>query len=141
MVICPLGNELKNPPTNYTHILINGKLSKLQEGKVKFICKLSFKLTDYRINSISEQISKSFNEVDDSPLLKFFDMLDKVNQLDRYIVSHPKVQKLLHSEEKFDLVISELALNEAMLGKIIYPTHNSNLYTRTVLKIFINVCF
>lgn len=62
-------------------------------------------------------MAQTFNEVDDSPILKFIDMLNKTNELAKYFVTYPKVQQLLSSENKFDLVISELALNEALLGK------------------------
>lgn len=62
-------------------------------------------------------MTKSFTEVDDSPILKFIDTLNQTNVIARNIVSHPKIQELLSSNEKFDLVISELALNEALLGK------------------------
>lgn len=62
-------------------------------------------------------MTKSFTKVDDSPILKFIDMLNQTNAIARNLISHPKVKKLLSSNEKFDLVISELALNEALLGK------------------------
>lgn len=58
-----------------------------------------------------------FNEVDVSPALKFKDMINKTVTLTKYSITHPDVQKLLKSNAKFDLVISEVALNEAVLGE------------------------
>jgi hypothetical protein len=60
-----------------------------------------------------------FQEVDDSPFLKFNDMINKTITMVNYTITHPDVQALLRSDKKFDLVISELALNEAVFGKSI----------------------
>lgn len=62
-------------------------------------------------------MDQMFNEVDVSPALKLGDMLNKTITMTNLTIRHPKVQKLLKSEVKFDLVISELALNEAIFGK------------------------
>lgn len=51
-----------------------------------------------------------------SPIVKFKEMLGQTIEATSYVVMHPNVQKLLKSNIKFDLVISELALNEALLG-------------------------
>ena len=58
-----------------------------------------------------------FNEVDVSPAFKLEDMLNKTVTMTNLTIRDPKVQKLLKSELKFDLVISELALNEAVFGE------------------------
>lgn len=34
-MICPEGNELKNPPVNYTNILVGGRILKQLDG-IKF---------------------------------------------------------------------------------------------------------
>lgn len=62
-------------------------------------------------------MDKFFDEVDVSPALKFNEMMNQTITMTKYVITHPDVQKLLKSEQKFDLVISELALNEAVLGK------------------------
>lgn len=61
-----------------------------------------------------------YDEVDISPVLKFKEMLNHTAVMTRYIITHPKIQKLLKSDVRFDLVISELALNEALLGNKIF---------------------
>lgn len=57
-----------------------------------------------------------FDEVDVSPFLKFQDMINQTVFMANYFITHPKIQTLLKSDAKFDLIISELALNEALLG-------------------------
>ena len=57
-----------------------------------------------------------FDEVDVSPILKFQEMMNNTARMTEYVITHPKVQTLLMSDVKFDIVISELALNEATLG-------------------------
>lgn len=63
-------------------------------------------------------MTRKFDEVDNSPILSFFEMLNLTNDLVRYFITYPKIQQLFNAENKFDLVISELALNEAILGKL-----------------------
>lgn len=62
-----------------------------------------------------------FDEVDISPALKFREMLNHTVVMTKFVITHPKIQTLLKSDAKFDLVISELALNEALLGKLKFP--------------------
>ena len=50
-------------------------------------------------------------------MFKFGEMINNTVFMAKYVIGHPDVQKLLKSDVKFDLVISELALNEAILGK------------------------
>jgi hypothetical protein len=59
-----------------------------------------------------------FDDVDVSPALKFKEMLNQTVAMTNYVIRHSKVQSLLKTGPKFDLVISELALNEAVLGRI-----------------------
>jgi hypothetical protein len=61
-------------------------------------------------------MDKLFEEVDISPSFKFKEMMNQTVTMTNYVVTHPKVQSLLKTGPKFDLVISELALNEAVLG-------------------------
>lgn len=63
-------------------------------------------------------LDKLFDEVDVSPVLKFNEMLNQTITMTNYVITHPNVQNLLKSNAKFDLVISELALNEAVLGEL-----------------------
>lgn len=62
-------------------------------------------------------MDKIFDEVDVSPMLKFKEMLNQTISMTKFVITHPKIQKLLKSDASFDLVISELALNEALLGE------------------------
>ncbi|KAG5671714.1 hypothetical protein PVAND_001894 [Polypedilum vanderplanki] len=94
VVISPEGNELKNPPANYTNIVIGNEI----------------------IEEYEKNIHNMFNEVDVNPLFKFYDMLKKTTLATEFIIRNEKTQELLKSDIKFDLVISELALNEAVLG-------------------------
>lgn len=57
-----------------------------------------------------------FDEVDVSPALKIGDMLNQTLTMTKFVINHPNIQKLFKSKAQFDLVISELALNEALLG-------------------------
>jgi hypothetical protein len=64
-----------------------------------------------------EYITKTFDEVDDSPIVKFIEVVDRTVDITKAVISFPAVQELLKSDQEFDLVISEIALNEATLGK------------------------
>lgn len=64
----------------------------------------------------SEHMDRMFDEVDVSPYLKFKEMINLTVRASKYVITHPEIQKLLKSDIRFDLVISELALNEALLG-------------------------
>lgn len=64
-------------------------------------------------------MTKTFDEVDASPLITFFQITNKTYHLTKFTISSPDVQKLLKSDQKFDLVISEIALNEATLGELL----------------------
>lgn len=58
-----------------------------------------------------------FDEVDESPATKLPEMLNNTINITNYVITHSAVQELLKSDVQFDLVISELAMNEAVLGK------------------------
>lgn len=47
----------------------------------------------------------------------FAEKLNLAAKIVNYTIQHPEVQNLLNSEKKFDLVISELAVNEAVFGE------------------------
>lgn len=66
----------------------------------------------------SEHMDRMFDEVDVSPYLKFKEMINVTVRASKYVITHPEIQKLLKSDIRFDLVISELALNEALLGAL-----------------------
>lgn len=59
-----------------------------------------------------------FDNVDISPVLKFQDMIDQTAFMTEFFITHPKIQTLLKSKQNFDLIISELAFNEALLGNV-----------------------
>lgn len=65
-----------------------------------------------------EHMDRMFDEVDVSPYLKFKEMINVTVRASKYVITHPEIQKLLKSDIRFDLVISELALNEALLGAL-----------------------
>lgn len=62
-------------------------------------------------------MDKMFDDVDVSPALKFKETLNQTVTMTKFVITHHKIQQLLKSNVTFDLVISELALNEALLGK------------------------
>lgn len=64
-------------------------------------------------------MNRMFDEVDVSPYLKFKEMINLTVKTSKYVIKHPEIQKLLKSDIRFDLVISELALNEALLGRCV----------------------
>lgn len=59
-----------------------------------------------------------FDEVDINPVLQLSGMLNLTTRAVKYTIEHSAVQSLLRSNIKFDLVISELAMNEAVLGML-----------------------
>jgi uncharacterized protein (DUF2344 family) len=63
---------------------------------------------------------KAFDEVDNLPIISFFEILNKTHLLTEKIITDADVQNLLKSDQKFDLVISEISLNEATLGECEY---------------------
>lgn len=89
-------------------------------------------------NLLAAVMNNMFNEVDVSPFLKFKDVLNQTYFATKYIVTHPRVQKLLKSDVKFDLVISELALNEAVLGELELSQHKLLRYV-DVFKRFLGI--
>lgn len=62
-------------------------------------------------------MDRLFEETDINPALMMRDMLNSTNAMTNYTINHPDVQKLLKSDKKFDLVISEVFLNDAFLGR------------------------
>lgn len=90
---------LKKPPKNYRDI----------------------PLTDERIVEVFQaEMDKSFEANEKSPLFVMRDWFKDCALMNEYTLNDPAVQKLLNSKtEKFDLVIIELLMNEALLGKIL----------------------
>jgi hypothetical protein len=68
-------------------------------------------------------MNEIFDDVDVNPIFKFQEMLNHTATATEYIIKHPKTVDLLQSNVKFDLVISELALNDALLGNICFPIY------------------
>lgn len=62
-------------------------------------------------------MEKVFDQVDDSPLKTFKEGITLMSTSIENMIAHPKVKALLQPDVKFDLVISELSLNEALFGK------------------------
>lgn len=62
-------------------------------------------------------VDQSFDEIDVHPALKLRQIFKFTIAMTKYFVTHSKVQELLKSTAKFDLVISGLVLNEALLGE------------------------
>ena len=65
----------------------------------------------------AEFADKSFDEVDVNPALLIGEMFNRTHFMTRKFITDPNIQALLKSDAKFDLVITELAMNEAVLGK------------------------
>lgn len=61
-------------------------------------------------------MNKVFDEVDINPAFKFKELLNLSSLAVDYTIRHPETQALLRSGKTFDLVISEQAINEALLG-------------------------
>lgn len=114
-VIHPAGNELKNPPVNYTNIILDGELTETFRGfEIVLSCNCTWLLNEF---FFTEVMDKMFDDVDVSPALKFKETLNQTVTMTKFVITHHKIQQLLKSNVTFDLVISELALNEALLGK------------------------
>ena len=60
---------------------------------------------------------KMFDVVDANIFLKLYGAFGKTLHITKVFATDPNVQTLLKSDAKFDLVISELIMNEAVLGK------------------------
>lgn len=67
-------------------------------------------------DTFQEELDASFEDthVNIVMLLKFW--FDSVAQMQEFTMSDPAVQKLLHSNEKFDICIIEFLMNESLLG-------------------------
>ncbi|XP_038117139.1 UDP-glycosyltransferase UGT4 [Culex quinquefasciatus] len=85
--------KLPNAPTNYRHV-------ELETDKELF-------------NNI---VNKLFNNHNVNPIQKMITLYTEVNYFSNSTLNSPNVQKLLHSGEKFDLIILEIFLDHALLG-------------------------
>lgn len=65
---------------------------------------------------VTDTIDRLFDEVDVNPAFKLGEMIDNTINMTRQTIMHPDVQALFKPGVKFDLVISEIMLNEAVLG-------------------------
>lgn len=63
-------------------------------------------------------MNKMFDNVDKNPASVFVDMINTTALMTEFLIKHDKVQELFKSKVKFDLVIAEVFLNEALLGKM-----------------------
>jgi hypothetical protein len=61
-------------------------------------------------------MSGIFDDVDVNPVFKFQEMINQTALATELVIKHPRTRELLKSDATFDLVISELALNEGLLG-------------------------
>ncbi|EDS33967.1 UDP-glucuronosyltransferase 2B15 [Culex quinquefasciatus] len=85
--------KLPNAPTNYRHV-------ELETDKELF----------------NNMVNKLFNNHNVNPIQKMITLYTEVNYFSNSTLSSPNVQKLLHSGEKFDLLILEIFLDHALLG-------------------------
>lgn len=67
-------------------------------------------------DAFQEEMDESFEDTTANivELLKFW--FDNIARMQEYTMSDPAVQKLLHSNEKFDICIIEFLMNESLLG-------------------------
>lgn len=67
-------------------------------------------------DSFQEELDASFDDTNASmfELLKFW--FDNIARMQEFTLSDPAVQKLLHSNEKFDICVVEFLMNESLLG-------------------------
>jgi hypothetical protein len=67
-------------------------------------------------DSFQEELDRSFDDVTESivSLMKFW--FDNIARMQDYTLSDPAVQKLLHSNETFDICIIEFLMNESLIG-------------------------
>ena len=67
-------------------------------------------------DAFNEELDATFEETSTSMvvLLKFW--FDNIARMQEYTMSDPEVQKLLNSDEKFDICIIEFLMNESLLG-------------------------
>lgn len=86
---------MPNPPENFTNV----------EGVGKEF-----------VNVFDKRKDSFFKETDVHPTTKLKEMYGLTYKLTEDTIKSPGVQKLLRPEVKFDLVISELFLNDALLG-------------------------
>lgn len=63
-----------------------------------------------------EKIAELFNEVGNNPITMLSDMINNTLTMTKSAITNQKVQDLLKPGVKFDLVISEIMMNEAVLG-------------------------
>lgn len=67
-------------------------------------------------DSFQEELDASFDDTDANMfvLLKFW--FDTIAKMQRFTLSDPAVQKLLNSDEKYDICVIEFLMNESLLG-------------------------
>ena len=61
-------------------------------------------------------MNQMFNNVDTNPATVFANMINTAASMTEFLIKHEKVQELFKSKSKFDLVITEVGMNEALLG-------------------------
>jgi hypothetical protein len=62
-------------------------------------------------------MDKVFDQVDVNPITIIHDFLKLTAEATEFVVTHPKTKALLSSDKKFDLVISEISLNDGLFGE------------------------
>lgn len=76
-----------------------------------------FKLFKNSSFYLIEQMAEMFDNVETNPVRVFYKMVNTTSYLTKHTILDDQVQSLLKSNIKFDLVISEVAMNEALFGK------------------------
>jgi hypothetical protein len=71
-----------------------------------------------------ERMAQGFDEVDASPVKVFNMMIETSTKITKALIMDEKVQTLINSNNKFDLVISEVGMNEALFGENFFSTYN-----------------
>jgi hypothetical protein len=62
-------------------------------------------------------MDKVFDKVDVNPITAMIDFLKIAAGVTDFVVTHPKTKALLNSDIRFDLVISEISLNDGLFGE------------------------
>lgn len=67
-------------------------------------------------DAFNEEVDASFDVTDENPLFVLKYWIENAAKMQEFTLKDPAVQKLIHSDQKFDLCIIEILFNESMLG-------------------------
>jgi len=96
-ILTPKGYEMKNPNENITNIVADLRM----------------------IEEVNKIIYADFDYVSKIGILQISDFLQLTERILNEFINHKNIQNLLKSDEKFDLVLGESNLNEAILGEFV----------------------